>query len=125
MGADVEMGTGNGSTMLPDLFEHDEEQEKMESIKEQLAALQVLSPPMAEWPRPRDMVPPVPCHVALVERSNVQVGSACAFVRSLRQLRGTCACTGINLCTIMVAYKQAQLAKNHKDLDSGRAHGFL
>ena len=59
MGADVEMGTGNGSTMLPDLFEHDEEQEKMQSIKDQLAALQVL-PPL--WPSgpPRDMVPSVP-----------------------------------------------------------------
>jgi hypothetical protein len=50
LSADVEMGTGNGPTMLPDLFEHDEEHEKMESIKDQLAALQVLSPPMAGWP---------------------------------------------------------------------------
>jgi len=79
MGADVEMGTGNGSTMLPDLFEHDEEQEKMESIKDQLAALQVLPPPMAEWPSTgHGAVRPV-YRVAHAERSKAQVGSACAF----------------------------------------------
>ena len=126
--ADVEMETSNGPTMLPasDLFEHDEEQMKMESIKEQLAALQVLSPPMAEWPTTRHCAARPVCRVTQAARSKLQVGRLPALVvPSLRQLRGTCGCTGINLYTRTVAYKQAQLAKNPPDLDAGRARGIL